>query len=316
MAKTNVFKVGRCRACGWVMLLVLAAAVACSPRKMIVNEIGCLVEAGIPVLEQDGDLEMLEEALPAHIKLLETFLASDPHNERILVLLSRLYGSYTFLFVEIGYERRLLLEPSADASASKAAKANLDHYALKGAEYALDALLQRHPDGREMLQKVTSQKIFFDDLSERDVPALFWYGFNLGLYVNANRDSIRAIAKAHVAEMAMLRAAALDPDYNHGAAHLFLLAYYGSRPAMMGGSPAKAGAHYRRLKALAGDDFLLADLFFARYCLPRKQDRRGFTEILGRIYASQDGPAKYRLYNAAARRRAEIYLEAVDRFFE
>ena len=59
-----------------------------------------VMETGVDAIEQDDDLDMLQQALPANIKLMEALLASDPLNERLLALLARLYGSYAFLFVD------------------------------------------------------------------------------------------------------------------------------------------------------------------------------------------------------------------------
>ena len=296
------------------VLCILAVLVftGCVPRRMVVNEISGLVAAGIPALERDDDLIMLEQALPANIKLLEALLESDPENRRLLVLLARLYGSYGFLFAEADYERETL---APDRGRGTDGAEALNRYYLKGASYALEALAGRHPDCREKLKKVAGQQEFFASLEGPDVPALFWYGFNLGLYVNLNRASIRVVSKAHIAEKAMLRVAELDPGYQNGGPHLFLLVYYASRSPMMGGSPAKALDHYRRLKELAGEGFLLADLFYARYYLHQQQDRQGFTETLQRILAAPEGPDRYRLYNRAAQVRAEIYLKAVDDLF-
>ena len=71
----------------------------------------------------------------------------------------------------------------------------------------------------------------------------------------------------------MIRVLEIDPSYYHGGAHLFLMIYYASRPPMMGGRPEAAMSHYRSLKALQGEDFPMADLFYARHYLLRAQDR-------------------------------------------
>jgi hypothetical protein len=85
---------------------------------------------------------------------------------------------------------------------------------------------------------------------------------------------------------------------------------------MMGGSQEKALYHYQQLKQIAGNDFMLADLFYGRFCLQQQQDREGFVDLMQRIIDQPATDNDTALYNAIAGRRAGIYLSAVDDFFE
>jgi hypothetical protein len=286
----------------------------CSIRHVVVREVTGLAETGLTAMEADDDLPMLEAAFPANIKMFEGLLASDPHNVRLLVLLSRLYGSYAFAFTETTLEARLL-SPDAKPGASAAINERVSRYYLKGAQYAIRALEVDFPNCRKRLERVGDQDRFFARIQKSDLPALFWYGFNLGGFVNRNLDSVTAISKAHLAKSAMERVLTLDPGYFHGGAHLFLMVYYGSRSPMLGGSPQKAKAYYEALKTLAGTHFYLADVLWARYGLRQIQDRKGAEAIFRRVAASPDPPAAYRLLNAVAIARARIYLGAMDELF-
>jgi hypothetical protein len=83
----------------------------------------------------------------------------------------------------------------------------------------------------------------------------------------------------------------------------------------VGGNPALALDHYRRLKQLHGDAFLLTDLYFARYYLYHRQDREGFTAVLKQILNNPAKEEQFRLFNRVAMDRARIYLEAADSLF-
>lgn len=294
-----------------LVLLALGVFEGCSARKMMVREVADSIETGLPALEQDDDLDMLEKALPANIKLLEAMLAGDPENARLSALLARLYGTYTFAFVESDLESaRFTGRPDAGEI-----KGRVNRYYKKGAIYARRAIEARHPGCREGLDRVADADACFGEMTREDVPALFWYGFNTGGFINVNRDSIKALARGYQAEKAMQRVIALDPAYYYGGAHLFLLSYYASRSPMMGGNPDAARAHYSALKALQGDDFLLADLFYARYYLHQTQQKEEFSKTLSRITASVDSIDTYRLLNRIASNRAAVYLEAIDALF-
>lgn len=287
---------------------------ACSIQKLVISEITSMAKKGLTAFEQDDDLEMLEKAMPANIKLLETLLANSPNNPGLLILLSRLYAGYNFAFVESRLEMLELLK-SSNLKAEKVLHQAVNRYYLKGAEYGLRALEAAYPNCRQIINNVELFDSWIGSLSLNDVPALFWYAFNLGAYVNQNIDSIKVIAKAHIAEKAMLRVLELDQNYSLGGAHLFLLAYYGSRTQLMGGDPDRALAHYQNLKSLNGNKYFLADLYYARFYLQQKQERREFIRVLKDLIENRKSCAQYAFFNKVAVKRAKLYLNAVDQFF-
>ena len=49
---------------------------------MIVRQMTDLVDTGFTAFERDDDLDLMEKAMPANIKLLEAMLANSPHDRR------------------------------------------------------------------------------------------------------------------------------------------------------------------------------------------------------------------------------------------
>ncbi len=301
-----------------VLVLCLLAPVfsACSPRQMAVSEMSSILADGADRFERDEDLDLIEAAMPANIKLLESFLTESPDDPRIRTLLARLYGSYAFAFAERDLEADALLPGRTPARVrAESLEEQVRRYYQKGAEYALQVIEDRHPGCREQLDAVSDVETCFSRIGREDLPALFWFGFDLGGYVNNSRGSIRALSRAHLAEKAMQRVIALDPAFYHGGAHLFLMIYYAARPPMAGGNPETATSHYRALKEMFGDDFSLPDLFRARYLLYQDQDREAFHRVLTAIRERPVDPGPHRLLNKVAADRAALYLMAEDRLF-
>lgn len=284
---------------------------------MTVRAVTDVISEGISAYESDDDLDLLEKAFPAHLKLLEALLASDPNNRQLLVLLSRAYASYAFIFFD-GRIDAALLKPaptSSDRARATELIAIASGYYRKGIEYAQRAIEIRYPDSRRQLSSIATAGPFIQTMEREDLPALFWYGFNLSADINLNRESISAMAGAHRVEKAMQRALELDETYFHGGAHLVLFVYYAARSPLMGGNPALALEQFQQLKQLHGDDFLLTDLYYARYYLYYRQDREGFTEVLNRLLNAPGRAEKFRLFNKVAVNRARIYLDAANRLF-
>jgi hypothetical protein len=297
---------------------VAVLMIACSPGSLLVRQMAGMVDTGITAFENDSDLDLIEKAIPANIKLLEAMLASSPDDDRLLTLLARLYGSYAFGFLETRLEETLYRRQASETVAQEigSLKIQVNRAYEKGAHYALMALEKRAPGAADAFRHGDTIGPYLDQLGRNEVAPLFWYGSNLGAWVHRNLDSIRAVSRAHVTRRVMERVIELDPAYHHAGAHLFLVAYFGARSEMMGGSQAKARDHYHQVKQISGDDFLLADLFYARFCLQQQQDRQGFIDLMQRIIDHPAGDHENALNNAVAGRRAAIYIAAVDWLFE
>ncbi len=304
-----------------LFLLFLPVLAGCSTRQLAVREMAGILDTGMSAFENDDDLEMLAQAFPANIKLAAALLANDPDNADLKIMLARLYASYAFAFLEplleidtFGLDGATLAHfGDAGQNPDRVRKRALAYYAT-GARYGLDALTLRFPDAPELLETPDGRSVFFTRLAAKDAPAVFWWAFNLGARINLERSSVALLAKAHVVETAMRTVVALDPAYQNGGAHLFLLAYYGARPPMMGGNPQAAKDHYTALMRIAGEDFLLGEVYYGRYVLQPAQDRNEFTAVMNRV-ATAPATDRYRLYNAIAAARARIYLRAVDDLF-
>ena len=298
-------------------LALITAISGCSARQAAVDQIATMVSTGITAFESDDDLQMLKTAFPGNIKLLEAMLANQPDNFNMLVLLARLYGSYAFAFPETEMEAASLAGDAARGREDPAVlRATADRYYRKGTAYALAALALKYPDISQNLQDKDLAARSIAGIQPADIPALFWYGFNLGAHVNLNKNSVLALSRAHLAVKAMHRVIELDPTYYHGGAHLFFMVWYGSRSPMMGGSQEKAKSHYKEAIAISGETLSLADLYFARYCLYRAGDRDAFLERLGRVVARQDEVSAVRMLNTVSAIRANAYMDAVDEFFD
>lgn len=284
----------------------------------MVREFVNMVEEGLPAIEQEDDLHLLAQSIPAHIKLLETLLANDPHNPQLLVLLARLYGGYAFAILECELEAQRLGRPSPVISGipRELLESAVARNYQTGAQYALLSLENRYPKARIQLYQLTSAADFIRSMDDADVPALFWYGFNLGGFVQHRLDSMEALAKAHLVEKTMGRVIELNDTYYHGNAYLALLVYHASRSPMMGGNLEKARQYYQRHAQLNSASANLGHVYWARYILVRQQKKASFVERLSAVGQIPDGGKKLHLLDRVAATRARLYLESSDRFFD
>ncbi|MBU0544488.1 MAG: TRAP transporter TatT component family protein [Proteobacteria bacterium] len=300
----------------FICIILVVSLSSCSSRIIIVNEISNISEIGAVVFEQDDDLEMVEKGIPGNIKFLEVILENNPDNYKILVLLSRLYAAYSFGFYEGRLEYSLIAKSHSVLSGHNFLKESVNRYYFKGADYALRAIESRHTGADEKLKVPESADYLLKTMRKEDVPALFWYGFNLSSLINNNRDSVLLLSKAYLIEKIMKRIIELDPEYFFGGPHLILLSYYSSLPPYSNEKLDLSLFHYRKLKERKDGPFLLADLYFARYYLTRKQEKEKFENIMNGILKHSGKEKEYIFYNKIAAQRAKIYLEGIDHFFQ
>jgi tetratricopeptide (TPR) repeat protein len=300
-----------------LLLALLSAIGGCSVKHMAVDQIATMVDTGMTAFEADDDMEMLKSAFPGNIKLLEALLVNQPDNYTMHVLLARLYGSYAFAFPETEMEVASLAKDENGSDENPAVlRTTADRYYQKGAAYALAALELKYPGIGHKLEDKDLAAGSIAAIQSPEIPALFWYGFNLGAHVNLNKNSVQALSRAHLAVKAMNRVIELDPAYYHGGAHLFFMVWYGARSPMMGGNQEKAKRHYKEASAISGKSLSLADLYYARYCLYRAGDREAFLKTLGQVIDRRDKVPALRMLNTVAAVRAKAYLAAVDAFFD
>jgi len=293
--------------------------ISCSFRKLAVKGTVDMMETSLETFEhQYNDIDMFEKAVPSTLVILEMLLTNDPENKRLLVLLSKGYFIYAFGFLNVELEAAVLEVGSADLDETQLAllKEDMSRYYGKGADYALRAIELRHPGSSELPTKVNTVDDFTDLMTTKDAPALFWYAFNLGGNAMANMNSMRAMSKMYLVEKLMARVIELDPEFYYGSAHLVLMMINAAIPEGLGGDLDSAMTHYQMQKAIAGDNFLLSDLLYARFYLTQKQEKAAYEDVLMRIIEFQDKGDRYLLLNKMAAKLAVVYLDATDSFFE
>jgi len=311
----------RLRRSQWLVLLIAIMSMvsgACSPRKLLIAHVGRIIDAGQPAYEQETDLYLLSHAFPSHVKLLEGLSVSDPHNPELLILIARLYAGYAFTILETESEALRYGQPPIVGLGltRESLEKEISHCFKTGAEFALNALARNHPDIRDHLGQAGRAVAYFDTLQPADVPALFWYGFNLAGYVLHNLQSVSAMSQAYQVESAMRRVIALDPAYYYASAHLVLLGYYASRPPLMGGNPELAQKHYNQHLLLIPQAMRLRELYWARYYLVQRQQRADFISAMSALSAEVAPESRFPLLDSVSAKRAAMYLNVVDHFFD
>lgn len=214
-------------------------------NRLAVRSMEPVLRGTMESFQEEPSLELAEQAMAGQLKLLEGMLKSDPSNKSLLLLASQGFGSYAYGFVE-----------DKDAVAASLFYARGRRYGQQG---------------------LSSQ-----DLTQKDVPLLFWTTYNWAAWVRLNLNRPEALADLPKIEANLSRLLELEESYYHGSAHLILGALYASRSKFLGGDPQKAKAHFDQQISRFGD-FLIGRVLYARYYAVQVQDQGLFEKLLKEV---------------------------------
>jgi predicted anti-sigma-YlaC factor YlaD len=128
-----------------------------------------------------------------------------------------------------------------------------------------------------------------------------------------NRD---LIADQPIVEALIDRALELQPDFDSGAIHSFLITYESSRPGGLGDPAVRARKHFDRAQEISGGFQAGPLVSLAENVCVDKQDRKEFEALLNRALAVDvDIKPEFRLTNLVMQRRARWLLARVDQLF-
>ncbi len=97
------------------VLLTAALIPGCSIKRMAVNKIGNALASGGSTYERDDDLQLVGDALPFGLKLIESLLAESPKHRGLLQAACQGFTTYWYLYAQQEAERVANEDmPSAD----------------------------------------------------------------------------------------------------------------------------------------------------------------------------------------------------------
>lgn len=285
-------------------LLLTTLLGGCSLRKLAVNQIGNALAGGGAVFSSDDDPELIGQALPFSLKLIESVLAESPTHQPLLITASRGFTQYAYGWVETdeeGDDRDL-------------ARLRAKRLYLRARDYGLRALEVSVDDFRERLAADPQQAVAM--ARKQDVPALYWTAAAWGLAISSAKDDLDLLADLPFVAALIGRAAELDPGFEDGAIDTFLISFEASRSVVSKDAAARAREHFRmaveRSAGASASPFVAAAEALA---IP-DQNGAEFKELIERALAiDPNARPESRLQNILAQRRAAWLQSHYDDFF-
>jgi hypothetical protein len=299
----------------WIVVVAMACTVlsGCSLQKMTVRQTADVLWNGQKALEGESDPAFAREAIPGNLMTVETFLATDPGNEKMLRMLAKGHFSYTFAFVE-GDLERAQVERASEERIETLKESAVKGY-LKSRGFGMRLLDEEFRKAALNLE-VEKVKKMLGEMDEDDVPGLFWTAYGWGSAANLAQNDSDMVAALPIVEAMMNRVIELDEEFFFSGPHTFFGVYYASRPPMFGGDPEKAKVHFEKAMEQNGDRNLMIPFLYARFYATQVQDKELFDRLLNGM--REVDVTKYenvRLNNEVALERAEYWEARVGELF-
>ena len=290
-----------------LVLLLLLAGSGCSIKRFMIGKLGDALAGSGATYASDDDPELVRDALPFALKLIESLLEQTPDHRGLLLAAASGFTQYAYAFIQQDADQ------AADHDAAATADLRLRARGLyrRARGYGLRGLAAAHPDFEATLRRDPAAAL--EAVGPDEVPFLYWTAAAWGASISLAKEDPEQLADLPLVEALGRRAIALDEGYDRGALHEFLITLEASRP---GGSLAAAREHFRRAVELSGGERAGPMVALAETVAVQSQDRAQFESLLRQALAvNPDARPEWRLANLVYQRRARWLLGRMDLLF-
>lgn len=290
--------------------LVLAVTQGCSAKTFVAKRVGNVLAEGGSVYASDDDPALVGAALPFGLKTMEGLLADVPEHRGLLIASASGFTQYAYAYVDLP---ALQLEATQPRRARELRLRAKKLY-IRARDYAIRALELREPGFVDKLRQDPEAALAV--FEAENVPELYWTAVSWSAAIASDKQDMDLLADLDLIGPIIERCLQLDEGFDQGAIHDFLIAFYGSRSTVQGGSAEKARAHFKRAMELASGKKVGPLVSLAESVSVRLQDREEFVALLKQALAFDvDAAPEQRLANLIAQQRARVLLARIDDFF-
>lgn len=290
---------------GWLGLVAMIPG--CSVKRLAINQLGDALSNGSGTFATDDDPDLIRDAAPFSLKLMESLLAESPHHRELLQALASGFTQYAFAFADQPADE---LEEK-DLAAANAGHARARRLYLRARNYGLRGLEARHPGFEKALRANPAAGVRMT--KQADVHLLYWTAAAWAAGISLSKDTPDAIADLPLAAALIDRALALDEGFDHGAIHSFLIAFELARPGATTDGVALARRHFARAVELSGGNQAGPFIALAENVALKQQNATEFKALLEKALAVKvDVRPEWRLVNTIMQRRAKWLLGRMD----
>ena len=296
-----------------IALMVMLFAIMCSGcsiKRMAVNSVGDAIAGSGTVYASDDDVELIGQASPFGLKLMESLLAEAPEHRGLLLAAARGFTQYAFGYIHLPADE---LERT-NVAASYTQRDRARRMYLRARDYGLRGLEVGHPGFTSGIHAQLDVEIQRTDPD--DVALLYWTAAAWGAAIGLGKDDPALLAGIPIVEAFARRALALDESFEAGAVHGMMISLVMAKPGSESERIAAAERHFKRAVELSRGQAAAPYVTYAESVAVARGDRREFESLLGQaLLVDKEAAPQWRLANEFFQRRASWLLARTDHYF-
>ena len=293
-----------------LLFLFLVVLNGCAVQQYAINRVGDAIAGGGDTFASDNDPDLIRDASPFSLKMMESLLAENPRHRGLLLAAARGFTQYAYAYVQQDADER----EETDVAMAYAERERAGRLYLRARDYGLrglsleqlDFFVQLRADPQATVKKVKPE----------DIALLYWTGVAWAAAIAAGKDDPYLVADLPAVAALIMRAYEIDETFDNGALHVFLISYEMSRSAVSKGAAQKAHEHFDRAVELSAGLQAAPYVALAESVMVQEQRRDEYVQLLNQALAVDiDQRPDWRLANLIMQRRARWLLAHADQYF-
>lgn len=282
----------------------------CSLRHLAADHLGNALAEGGAAFSSDDDPELVRDAAPFSLKLVESLLDERPQHRGLLLAATRGFTQYGYAFLQQDAEEA----EDRSIAESRRLEERARRLYRRARNYGVRGLALGRPGFERNLQADPRRAVAA--VPAADVDLLYWTAAAWGALIGLSKHHPESLAELPIVEALIDRALELDESYERGAIHTFLIGYEAVRQGAPGDPAERARRHFvRAMEISGGGDAAPLVALAEAVCVPQQQ-RGEFEALLERALGlDPDRDPSNRLANLVAQRRARWLLSRTGRLF-
>lgn len=298
------------------VLFMVIGSYSCSIKKMAMKQVANAMSApgGGDLFTGDNDPELVGDAVPFFIKMLESLSASIPNHQGLQLRTGSLYVMYAAAFLN---EPADMYKEETDEEYEKKEflMQRAKNLYLRGRDILLNALDKKYPG---FLKKIKGKR--FKDavkpMGPADIEFLYWAGVGWMRAFGIDPADVDLVVTWPRAKALIDKVLEIDENYGNGAIHNFYIQYYGSLPKQVGGNVKLAREHFHKALEISGGLSTSPYLALATSVAVNERNPGEFKKLLNKVLAISPGDDRAgRLINTLNRRKSRWLLSHLEDFF-
>lgn len=263
-----------------------------------------------------NDPQTVMQALPAYLILMDGLLEADPDDEALLKTSAGLMNAYAGL---LGSQLALMENQALDKQDQeqlkiiRAQQKKLNQKALARVARAICRYKENFCDLTTI--RYSEFKTRLESSSIDDVDMLYSLGAAWVSWLQVNSDDWNTMAQLPQIKLIMQTVVALDENWEHAGAHMYLGVLNSLLPGMLGGKPDTGNLHFEAAIRLTKGKNLMAKVLYAEYYARLVFDEKLHQRLINEVLTSKDSPPDLVLLNTLARQKAKVLEKSAEDYF-